>query len=227
MNIIFPMAGEGSRFGYVFKPFINILNETFIQRALNPFKKYDNTYYFVFLDIQEETHKVSEKLDIMFGDLIHKNIILHTKTRGAAETLIEALEIENITGETIVCDCDHSLSVDFIFNQTEKCDILFPLWNLDNENIKDWGIAVVVDNKIIDIAEKKIPEKAGINYGVMGCHYFRDISIFKKYYSDEICMTDFIKKYIGILNIRGELIDNVEFFGNPEKLNKILNKNAI
>ena len=39
-NIIFPMAGKGSRFGYKFKPFLKISDLTFIQLAFQPFLKH-------------------------------------------------------------------------------------------------------------------------------------------------------------------------------------------
>ena len=37
-NIIFPMAGESSRFDYEFKPFLQISDETFIELAYKYFK---------------------------------------------------------------------------------------------------------------------------------------------------------------------------------------------
>ena len=37
LNLIFPVAGEGSRFGGTFKPFLNIGDITFIETTLKPF----------------------------------------------------------------------------------------------------------------------------------------------------------------------------------------------
>ena len=50
LNVVFPMAGEGSRFGYTFKPFISVGDLTFIERAISPFLKHEdkiNKFYFI------------------------------------------------------------------------------------------------------------------------------------------------------------------------------------
>ena len=73
MNVIFPMAGESARFGYYFKPFLSVGDETFIERAVRPFlrniDKVDN-FFFIVTREQENIHSVSSKLDILFS---HKN----------------------------------------------------------------------------------------------------------------------------------------------------------
>jgi molybdopterin-guanine dinucleotide biosynthesis protein A len=48
-NVVFLMAGEGSRFGYKFKPFMKLGDQTFIEHAVEPFYKWkdniDNVYF--------------------------------------------------------------------------------------------------------------------------------------------------------------------------------------
>ena len=49
-NIIIPMAGEGSRFDYKFKPFIKLDDRSFIEHVLDSFVCYDSNitcYYFI------------------------------------------------------------------------------------------------------------------------------------------------------------------------------------
>ena len=38
VTVIFPMAGDGSRFGRKFKPFLSITEKTFIESAVFPFR---------------------------------------------------------------------------------------------------------------------------------------------------------------------------------------------
>lgn len=66
MYVIFPMAGEGSRFGYKFKPFIKATDMTFIELAKSPFDFLKPTYVFVFRDEQERHSFVSQTLLKLF-----------------------------------------------------------------------------------------------------------------------------------------------------------------
>ena len=40
-TLIFPVAGEGSRFGGTFKPLLPIGDITFIEKVYEPFQKYE------------------------------------------------------------------------------------------------------------------------------------------------------------------------------------------
>mgnify|MGYP003125675168 CR=1 FL=1 len=44
INLIFPVAGEGSRFGGVFKPFLKIGDKHFIEVTYEPFKKWQEMH---------------------------------------------------------------------------------------------------------------------------------------------------------------------------------------
>ena len=75
MNLVFPVAGEGSRFGGVFKPFMKIGDTTFIEVTYRPFKKWqDNieSVTFICTEEQDTEFSVEEKL---------KNIIDHPNVR--------------------------------------------------------------------------------------------------------------------------------------------------
>ena len=58
INVIFPLAGDGSRFNYDFKPFIFATDKTFIELAKSSFDilhdKYNVTYIFTFRKDHEQ-----------------------------------------------------------------------------------------------------------------------------------------------------------------------------
>ena len=58
INVIFPIAGDGTRFGgNAFKPFLDATEKKFIELAKEPFthlaKDFTVTYYFIFREDQE------------------------------------------------------------------------------------------------------------------------------------------------------------------------------
>ena len=88
-NVIFPMAGKGSRFNYKFKPFIKISDLTFIQLAFKYFikwKEYINNIYFIITKEQDKLFNVTSKLKDYFSDYKYKLIILDKETKGPFET---------------------------------------------------------------------------------------------------------------------------------------------
>ena len=53
LSVIFPMAGDGQRFGCGFKPFLDATEKKFIELAKEPFSIFttDNDGYFIFNNI--------------------------------------------------------------------------------------------------------------------------------------------------------------------------------
>ena len=85
ITLIFPMAGEGARFGYKFKPFLKFNNEYFIEKTLKPFLKFDQVIdkiVFVYLAEHEKKYQVSENLKKIMLNLNLKYInIVKTKIK--------------------------------------------------------------------------------------------------------------------------------------------------
>src|ERR1700735_877772 len=105
ISLIFPMAGQGARFGYRFKPFLTFRGKAFIQAAFQPFRPFLSEIarvYFVFLREQEEEHLVSQRLSGMFADVDYRVVILPASTAGPAETLFECLTRARIEGKILV-----------------------------------------------------------------------------------------------------------------------------
>ena len=74
------MAGEGSRFGYTFKPFLEVDDKgNFIELAFGPFQKHLSKIeriIFIFLKDQEIKYDVSKNLERIFPDINFETCIL-------------------------------------------------------------------------------------------------------------------------------------------------------
>ena len=228
LNLIFPMAGAGSRFGYSFKPFLEVGDKgNFIELAFKPFRKHISKIdrvIFIFLREQEEKYDVSNNLSKIFKGIDHETCILKEMTSGPAETIRLALKKNKIFGSAIICDCDHSLNVDKIFEEIDSYDCVLPVWSLKNEKIKSWSIVSVNDNsQVTGIAEKKIPPSVGQFYGVIGCYYLKKSSFLfnERYKNISDCIKDLIKLK---LNIKVVKINEASFFGDPNRLKNTLNE---
>jgi len=181
LSLVFPMAGQGARFGYRFKPFLAIRRTTFIQAAFEPFRPFLGEIarvYFVFLREQEEANLVSRRLSTMFAGVDYRAVILAAPTAGPAETLFECLTRERIGGQIIVCDCDHALDVSGLMRSAVSDPLAacgLPTWDLAGEPLSSWSVAAIdVNNRVTAIGEKKMPETTGACRGVIGCYYFAD-----------------------------------------------------
>ena len=201
-NLIFPMAGEGSRFGYTFKPFLEVENKgNFIELAFGPFKKHLSKIeriIFIFLEEQELKYDVTKNLERIFSDLDFETCILENPTNGPAETIRIALKRNKIDGPILICDCDHSLNVDKFFEEIDNSfsDSIIPIWPLKNEKIKSWSIVSINENSVVTgIAEKKLPESAGQFFGVIGCYFLKESNLLEneKYKNISDCIAQIIK----------------------------------
>lgn len=183
LTLIFPMAGEGARFGYRFKPFLSLRGEAFIAAAVAPFRPWMadiESLCFIFTRAQEQAHNVSARLSEMFDGLPIQCVILEKPTRGPAETLLHALEQTGATGPALVCDCDHAVDVEGLMRvaTTEPgvaCAV--PTWSLEGEPIASWSVAAIdTANRVLTVREKALPDHAGDKRGIIGCYYFADIA---------------------------------------------------
>jgi molybdopterin-guanine dinucleotide biosynthesis protein A/ribonucleotide monophosphatase NagD (HAD superfamily) len=230
-NVIIPMAGEGSRFGYVFKPFIKIDDRTFIEHVLDSFTCYDDSidyYYFIVTKEQDNTYRVTDTLKLLFPDIITKIkvLCLDNKTAGPYQTVINALGSNHIK-DVFICDCDHKITIQPMIEcltsvpNADKPDILIPIWEIAESEHPSWGKVVTRDNgNICNFCEKetiKCEENEKI-YGMIGCYYFKSTSVLERA-TLHVNMSDFFKTSL-TLNITTCKIDQAFFFGTPEQVNK-------
>ena len=232
LNLIFPMAGQGARFGYVFKPFLPFGGRTFIQAAVDPFLKWRGSIariWFVYLEGQEQSSSVSTRLAEMFDGLAYECVRLSESTEGPAETVATAVELAAIAGPTILCDCDHRLDVDPLFSvilggTTAEC--VLPVWPLEGEDLRAWSVASVgPDRAVTGIAEKAMPTTPGEPLGVIGCYFFKEVADLARLWMShrEPYISDAIRRLIE----EGRAVEAVRlheavFFGDPRRLEAAL-----
>ena len=222
-NIIFPMAGESSRFDYEFKPFLQISDETFIELAYKYFKNYEdriNQLYFIITQEQENNLNVKNTLNKLFENFTL--IILPKKTKGPFMTIHQAIKYSKIdqTIPSFICDCDHSIDISPMIDFIEKStsfEILIPYWDIKKkeERYQDWGIIYKNDkHQIIDFSEKSIVHNDLNYYGIIGCYYFKNLSYFNE--PNHTNISGGLKGYL--TKIQSIEIKNAEFFGDKKRL---------
>lgn len=225
ITVVFPMAGEGQRFGNKFKPFLKIFDKTFIELAVEPFLKHKNEIekiYFIVRNDHFKDFNVDEKIKSLKMGIPTSVVPIHP-TKSPIETVSSAgVPMHDV----IFCDCDHSLNVDAVFKaiREDKYDCIIPGWE-EITDVKKWSIAVTNNGAVSAVSEKKYPAAKGKAYGVIGCYYFKniDFNIANFSYISEIVnyMVE-NHKAVKLVPIR-----EAEFFGDPERLqNLYIAKNA-
>lgn len=227
LTLIFPMAGEGARFGYRFKPFLDVRGTPFIAAAFAPFRPFQDRIgriCFVFTRAQEETHGVSARLAALFPGLPIESAILDAPTPGPAETLRQALTLRGIAGPAMVCDCDHAVDVEGLMAAAADPAIAcaVPTWSLDGEPLSAWSVAAMdARNRIRAIREKALPDMSGPYRGVIGCYYFADIAAAGAVIARDrlVYLSDLVAHVIAtgapVLSVP---VRAAEFFGDPARL---------
>jgi hypothetical protein len=176
MDVFFPMAGQGARFGHRFKPFLTIGDQLFIEAAVEPFRRFQSQigrFVFVYLEAQEQEFGVTRRLQEVFSGLPIATVQLAAPTRGPAETIGRAIEqLREPVGAAFVCDCDHSLDVEPLLrwvSENPEFDALLPVWPLERENLDAWSVAMVEGDRVWGMSEKRLPDGTrGTAMGVIG-----------------------------------------------------------
>ncbi len=225
INIIFPMAGDGTRFGgEQFKPFIDGTEKLFIELAAESFEPlkvagYSLSYYFIYRDDQEERFGVKDRLSKLFaGEDIHCCVISQ-KTSGPVETLIRGMN--GFNGPAFICDCDHYVNVEPMIAFLESSDIIVPTAKIQEGDYASWGkVKLTHSGDPISYHEKEFIQFSN-DYtvrGLLGCYYFRNIEIlngFSTYANFSDCLPllsgrDLTLKFVEIQNRMS--------FGTPDDL---------
>lgn len=239
LNILIPMAGESSRFGYKFKPFLYLDNRRFIEHTLDSFIKYDNiinSYNFIITKQQENDLNIVYQLHNIFPLLTNKInvIIIPEKTKGPYQTILSSLLVEqcnsginsprfkdyNVIMENmnniIICDCDHYVNIEPIINSIKVNDIIIPTWKISENEHMNWGKIVLMNKKVEKFVEKEYvhPKKNQEVFGIIGCYYFKNINLLIKN-DNYINFTDFFQENFKNLNIHIVNINSAYFYGTP------------
>jgi hypothetical protein len=231
ISVIFPMAGQGARFGYRFKPFLEVRGRSFIEAAFASFRPWlaqIDTVYFVFTAEQDKAHDVRARLAAMFANVPHETAVLDAPTDGPAETLRQCLTMKAITGPVIVCDCDHAVNVDALMQMAGRPEIAcaVPTWTLEGESLAAWSVAAMDgDGLITAVAEKSLPAQGKNFRGMIGCYYFADAAGVVRciteanmtYISDVIA--EYLRSGRPVLSVP---VREAHFFGDPARLAQVV-----
>lgn len=227
MNLIFPVAGKGERFGGVFKPFLKIGDITFIEKTLESFGDLSaHRAFFICTREQDEKYEVARRMKSIIGDQINFEVIAIEKdTNGPFETILEALKIRNLTGMSIVCDCDHRLDALPIMQKTGSgdFDLVIPTYEIKPEEYKNWSKIILENGKVVRAVEKEFVDSVDFK-GIVGCFGFRKIEELKS-----APVFNFVSEYINHMVLLGRHLSCVPatgclFYGDVEMYEKTLNE---
>lgn len=115
INIVIPMAGEGSRFSIAGfnspKPLIAVGNKSMIEVVINNIKPC-REHRFIF--ICQRKHLLETNIEKILSESCHQAVIisLENKTQGAAETVLAAESYINNEQPLMIANCDQWVDID-------------------------------------------------------------------------------------------------------------------
>ena len=234
LSLIFPI-GERTT-DNEFRAFTRVSGTPLVKRAWQsfaPFRLLIERIYFICLAEDERRFYVSARLrDIAWG-APHQVVILDRPTSGPAETVARGVAQCDLSGRAVVCDIDHRLELGAFF-QAIACepttDTRVCVWPLKGENLKRWSVACLSpEDRIREVAERRLPASSGSFHGVLGCYYFRDVAEVAA-----ACRQQGFARFSEYFNYRiagggivaGVHLEAAEFFGDAERIREIESKPA-
>ncbi|NBW15352.1 MAG: HAD family hydrolase [Caulobacteraceae bacterium] len=180
MNVLIPMAGEGSRFakmGYTFpKPLIEVNGKPMIQVVVENLNIEAN-YIFIVRKEHYDKYNLQYLLNLIAPDC--KIILVDSLTEGAACTALLAKEIINNNEPLLMANSDQ-----FIEWSSNECLYAFSADGIDagiltfNSTHPKWSYAKLDDNGFVsEVAEKKVIS----DIATVGIYYWSKGSDFVKY----------------------------------------------
>lgn len=236
MNIIVPMAGEGSRFkerGYVeSKPFIDVDGKPMIQRVIENLNiEFDEKFKFILICMREDYEKYD--FDVFKNYIGHDKydiIILDERTQGAAQTLLTALPLIDNDVPLLSFNSDQMVEYDpkQTFEKFENFDGGIPCFYGEGT---DWSYAKTDDSGfVIEVAEKKQIS----NNATAGYYYWKKGSDFIKYAEQMIEHNDRTNNEFYVAPVYNwaikdgkkiviSMVDEIYELGTPDYLEEYLN----
>jgi thiamine kinase-like enzyme len=221
------MAGDGIRFGGVFKPLHTIGESYFIELVKYRFdilrSQFNLKFFLIFRQDQEEKYNVISTFTRLFINDTFEFCILNEKTEGPFQTVVRAIQLYSIKGPSFICDCDLSIDVSpFIpYILESRYTALIPIWSIKESMWHEWGKVVLNEtNSIVEFCEKDSPSNEGSVFGIIGCHYLNEISDLVTYFRPDY---KHLSTFFQILLKQKKPIKCVEiqtayFFGTPDQL---------
>ncbi len=236
INVVIPMAGEGSRFknaGYKTpKPFIEVLNKPMICQVLDNLKLEGAKYILIlrkehFEKEKETIYQIEKKYNVEL-------ILIDKLTEGALCTILFAHRLINNSNPLLIANSDQIVDIniqDFIDNSNKNNSDGSILCFEDNN--KKWSyVKVNEDNLITQVKEKEVIS----NYATVGIYYFNKGYDFVSCALDELISNDTVNGEFYCAPVYNYLIKNnkkitpylikkeqMHGIGTPEDLDIYLN----
>ena len=235
MNIVIPMAGQGSRFqnaGYTRpKPFIDVKGKPMIERVI------ENLYYpgaqFYLLARKDHLLKAPELVKYLLGKYKVKFIEIDKLTEGTACTVLHARKFINNDDSLLIANSDQLVDInikeyidDAFFRELDGSILTFT----DHELNPKWSFAKIDESGLVT----EVKEKVAISqYATVGIYQFYKGKDFVDAAIDMIIANDRVNNefytcpvYNYLIMNGGKIgIYNMEFnqmhgLGTPEDLKK-------
>lgn len=239
INVVIPMAGEGSRFvnaGYkIPKPFIEVSGFSLIEIVLKNLNIEKAQYILLarssHLDSQDRIVKrITNNYNVKF-------IKVDKLTEGAACTVLHAHRLINNETPLLLANSDQfvNMNVNLYINDCKKRGLDGSILTFTDEHRDPkWSFAKIDPNGLV----KEVKEKSPISdYATVGLYYFSQGRFFVNAAIDMIVANDRVnnefytcpvynyciaqKQQIGIFNID---MNNMHGLGTPEDLNCFIEK---
>lgn len=234
VNIIIPMAGDGSRFniaGYdTPKPFIKFNGKLMVEHVLSSFEKLNANFVLV---MQEKFLKErSEEVNELKAKYSIKIATVPRLTMGAAITALAAHKMIDAQNDIIFADADNIFEksdLSNFLNHVRINDLNGALITINSNNPCYSYAKINTDGYLVETKEKEVIS----NNAICGVYYFKDLNEFKDAIIEMIVCNDLSKGEFYMSNVYNYLIKisskigiyNIEHFdcvGTPEQLKKYM-----
>lgn len=234
MNIVIPMAGDGSRFsqaGYSLpKPLIEINDEPMIKVVVDNIN-IDANYIFIVQKKHYEKYNLKYLLNLISPNC--KIIQVEELTQGAACTVLLSKEFINNDQPLIIANSDQYISWDsynFMYN-IENSDLDGSILTF-NSNHPKWSYVKLNEKNHVSQVAEKLPIS---NIATVGLYYWKKGEDFVKYAEQMINKNIRVNNEFYVCPVYNEAIQDNKLFGTyqvsemwglgtPEDLNLFLNR---
>jgi len=242
MNIVIPMAGEGSRFvtaGYDKpKPFIDVLGQPMITHVINNLN-YPNARY-ILIGRKQHLSRFPKLVSEISNEYNVSFVEIDELTEGTACTVLFARNYINNDEPLLIANSDQLVECEIsdYINDSKKRNLDGSILTFEDKELNPkWSFAKLNNqNLVVEVQEKKVISKyatVGIYYFERGCDFVngaidmivRNDRVNNEFYTCPV-YNYLIKcdKKIGIYNIEYE---DMHGLGTPEDLENYLKKNKL
>ena len=203
---VIPMMGLGHRFskdGYSeYKPFVRINAVHLIKKVIDPLiDRFESVYVICNKDVEIQLRSIYDKNKVHI-------IVLNNPTKGASDTIYQAIDFFPKNKKIICLDCDtilHDWSIDKLFGDFSNA--IFTFTDKDRTGIYSY-VNVDSENNIVEIKEKE----AISTIANAGVYVFENFEILKKSCHNVISKTGelFLSRAVDDAILNGNVFKSID-----------------